>query len=71
MYLRFSNSLHIIFGVFIVNAYLLYDHYHAVNVEEDFKDTVKDIELAIQSVSPYNVILGGDLNIDLQRDNAQ
>ncbi len=56
--------------LFIANAYLPCDNYHTVNVEEYFKDTVNDIDMAIESVSPDYLILGGDLNIDLERDNA-
>ncbi len=56
--------------LFIVNAYLSCDNYYAVNVEEDFRDTLNDIKIAIEGVSPDNLILGGDLNIDLQCDNA-
>ncbi len=30
---------------------------------EHFKDIVNDIEIAFESVSPDNLILGGDLNV--------
>ncbi len=51
--------------LFIVNAYLTCVNYCAVNEENDFKDDVNDIEMPIESVSPANVILSGELYIDL------
>lgn len=56
--------------LFNVNAYLPCDNYHVVNVYDDVKDVVNDIEMTTESVSPDNEIRGGDLNIDFQCYNG-
>lgn len=54
----------------LLNAYLPCDNYLSERVDECFMNTVNDIELAVEGLNLDFLLIGGDLNIDLQRNNA-
>ncbi len=57
-------------SLLMLSAYLPCDNYSMTNCSDEFMDVVSEMELIIEDVAPDMIIVGGDLNIDLSRDNA-
>ncbi len=56
--------------LFILNVYLPCDNYRQTQADEQYVETLNDIELAVTNVDADQVIIAGDCNTDLSRDNA-
>ena len=46
------------------------NHYHAFNITNDFRDVVNGIEEIISSNPHNSIIMGGDMNIHLDKNHA-
>ena len=46
------------------------DNYSKCTFSEEFMDVCDSIEFIISKYASYHVILGGDLNVDLSKNNA-
>ncbi len=56
--------------LFILNVYLPCDNYRQTQAEEQYIETLSDIELAVTEVNADYVLVAGDCNTDLSRNNA-
>ena len=54
----------------IINCYMPVDNYSCGTVSEEFMDVLDLIECTISKYPSYHVLLGGDINVDLSRNNA-
>ena len=54
----------------IINCYMPVDNYSCSTVSEEFMDVLDLIECTISKYPSYHVLLGGDINVDLYRNNA-
>lgn len=52
----------------VINVYLLCDH-HTMNNTEEFLNEILMCESVLDEYSDCEVILGGDFNVDLNRDS--
>ena len=53
-----------------INVYMPVDNYCKTRVSLEFQDTLDAIELFVQQCSGKQIIIGGDINIDVKRANA-
>ena len=54
----------------VINAYMPGDNYRQTHVRPEFQAAIDDIENLIKESDSNEVIVGGDLNCDISRDNA-
>ena len=54
----------------LINVYMPVDNYKKIHVSDDFIAVCDDIECLIEKYTGYNIIIGGDLNVDFSRGNA-
>ena len=63
--MKFNNDC-----IICINVYMPVDNYCKNRVSPEFQDTLDAIELFVQQCSGKQIIIGGDVNIDVKRGNA-
>ncbi len=53
-----------------INMYMPVDNQCKTHIDQVFLDTMDCIEILIQNSGITNVVMGGDMNLDLSRHNA-
>ena len=56
--------------ILIINCYMPVDNYSKHHVTDEFSDSIDTIENIILCHPDHQVILGGDINVDIARQNA-
>lgn len=56
--------------ILMLNLYLPCDNYHQHIASVEYMETLNKVEIILNEVRADRVLLGGDLNTDLSRDNA-
>ena len=54
----------------VINTYLPGDNYSQTVIKDEYSDTLNNIEGMILNTQHVSLIIGGDFNTDLERDNA-
>ena len=57
-------------SMMLINAYMPVDNHRKHLIDSVFQDTLDNLELFTESCSSHDVIIGGDLNLDMSRQNA-
>ena len=57
-------------ALLFICVYMPCDVYCHIRVSDEFLDVLDEIECLVEQMSNHQVVIGGDLNVDLARDNS-